>query len=165
MKAVLIKAPIENVFRNVSNPENLAHGMTGNSQINIISVERITKNPIGKGSTWHFRANVAESLFEGNAQVTTMNPPSYLAVEQIGAGAFFKTMKIEQRLRKNKSGTQLEILVRYELKDANKKQDREIRRMLQAYLAILMERTKQLTEAEKVTKQNGASPPNLPVRV
>lgn len=156
-KAVLIKAPIEHVFRNVSNPENLVHVAADNSQINIISVERITKDPIGKGSTWHFRANVAESLFEGNAQVTAMNPPSYLAVEQIGAGAFFKTMKIEQRLRKNKSGTHSEILVRYELKDVNKKQDREIRRMLQAYLAILMERTKQLIEEEKVTKQGIAA--------
>ncbi|MDG6923462.1 MAG: hypothetical protein JRN67_09245, partial [Nitrososphaerota archaeon] len=119
--------------------------------------EGVTREAIGRGSTWHFRANVAESLFEGNAQVTAMNPPSYLAVEQIGAGAFFKTMKIEQRLRKNKSGTHSEILVRYELKDVNKKQDREIRRMLQAYLAILMERTKQLIEEEKVTKQGIAA--------
>ena len=159
-KTVQIAAPIEEVFKVVSDPENLLRLelIPEESPIRILSIERITKEPTGIGSVWHFRGTIDKAPIEYDEQVVEWEPPRKLVTKQI-SGPFKGISRWEHRLLPIRAGTREVDTIDYEppaslRKPADRK---EFRKRLDASFEIAMGKLKGFLEhkAEEGGKSRG----------
>lgn len=136
-KTVQIKAPIESVFRTISDPANLLrlNLMPEDSLIKLKHVEKITKGPMGTGSVWHFKGSFHRLAVEYDEQVIIWDPPRRLVTEQIGGP--FKTIRWEHLLAPVRSGTSETHTVEYVPPDSLQKS--VDRRRLRKHISESME--------------------------
>lgn len=113
-KTVRIRAPVEEVFKVITDPENaLRLNLAPNgSFLTTNRVERITKDPIGMGSVWHFEGSLGGVPVKWDEQVVEWRPPWRLVTRQIGGP--FKGIRWEHSLVPVKSGTKETHTLEYE---------------------------------------------------
>ncbi len=153
-RTIQTDAPVDEVFRTVSNPENILNLnlVPEGSPIKMHSVERITRGPIGIGSIWHFQGSFSNRVaMEYDEQIKVWDPPRRLVTEQIGGGPF-RAIRWEHRMSQEKSGrTRETCTVEYEPPDSVRMPvDRKnLRKLLSESMETALDRLKMLLERKK----------------